>query len=757
MPDILYSRTPADDFSGAFPLGNGNLGCMICGGLARETIALNENTLWSGHPHSCANAHAREAIPEIRKAFFEGRYEDADRAAREGLLRTSAYRDGDSSESPFGAYLPLGELELFYDHYWIRKSRNYRRELDLETGICRVSFDLSRASYERAFFVSHPDSVLCIRMTAKGGAGWRLRIRLKREKDAEVPEVCGNAILLKGQVSGGRRFAAKLKIFAPEGEVLPHGDHLEVRCSHDFHILLAGATDFSGEDAVSGCEAALENAGKRPYDELLRRHCEDFRRYAGNVRLSLGDELEDAGNLDSFQDRVRDGSQAASAAALFFRYARYLLVSSVRGRLPLSLQGLWNGDYRPAWDCDYHLNCNTQIIYWPVEKVGLSGGMQPLLRWLKTLAHEGARAAKEVFGARGWCAAWISNPYGYAYPGKDLEWGLFPEAGAWMCRHIREHYEYTADREFLKEYFPLLRGACEFCLDMLAEDPATGKLLFGPTVPPEHGFMTENGANCFVAWGSACAQEIVYDLFDFTIQAADILHEDPDFRETAARAQARLALPEIVDGMIHPWIHPLKMDWRRHYRHTYGHVPGTRISLEKTPELIPALRKTIGDHEQFNGTGAGAGAGSWAGIWTIHHYAKLREGEKAWRTLNRLMRETVTDNLLTLNSGFFQADGIFGSLSGMADMLLQSHDGCLRLLPALPAAWKDGCVSGLRARGGFEVSMRWKDGRPTGIRIVSHAGGPCRIAAGELCRDFDTGQGETLLLDGEMKILRRES
>jgi alpha-L-fucosidase 2 len=336
-----------------------------------------------------------------------------------------------------------------------------------------------------------------------------------------------------------------------------------------------------------------------------------------------------------------------------------------------------------------------------------------------------------------------------------MEWGLFPEAGAWMCRHIREHYEYTCDKEFLAEYYPLLRGACEFCLDMLTEDPRSGGLVFGPTVPPEHGFITESGRRCFIVWGSATGQEIVYDLFHFTLRSAEELGCDPDLRAELGEALKRLALPGTdEEGMIAKWTRNLKPDGCRHFRHTYGHYPGERISEEKTPRLIPALKRTVED-QKVHARKSYWGAGSWSGVWLMHHYAKLRMAEEAYDCLKLLMEKTVAPNLMTLNGGVFQGDGLLGSVSGMADMLLQSRDGVLHLLPALPAAWSEGEVSGLCARGGFQVTMRWKEGRALSVQIRADADGVCRLVLADTEKTYEMKKGDILVLDGKLHPLRQ--
>ncbi|MBO4303221.1 MAG: glycoside hydrolase family 95 protein [Lentisphaeria bacterium] len=753
MSCTIFSTKESGSFLESFPIGNGDLGAMIGGGLARDILPLNEITLWSSRKHDCTNPLAKESLPKIRELFFAGRYEEANTLAKEKLLRKD-YGDGCAAELPFGAYLPLGELELFFDQYRIQYASPYRRELDLETGIASVSYLLPGQKFLREYFVSGPDRILVVKASSEGPEGMDLRIRLTRPKDAFLPRITENGILLEGAVSGGRRFAAGLRVISADGTCTAHEDHLELRATHEFHLLLAGATDFFGEDPAEKVQKTLAKVQVIPYAELRKRHAEDFTAVSRRMRLQIGEERSEPFEAERLAEFLADPDREGEAFSMFFRFGRYLFQSSCRGRLPATIQCLWNGDYKPPWNSDYHLNANTQMIYWPAEKIGLSEGTDALFRWMKVLAAEGKNVAEKVFGARGWCASWISNPFGYAAPGGDIQWGLFPEAGGWMCRHIREHYEYTQDKEFLAEYYPLLRGACEFCLDMLSQDPGSGKLLFGPTVPPEHGFLTENDKRCFVVWGSTAGQEIVYDLFDFTLKSSAELGNDEAFRAKLQEALELLALPgRDEEGRISPWIRTLKSDGSRHFRHTYGHFPGERISEEKTPEMIEPLKRTIEDQKESSRK-AYWGAGSWSGVWLLHHYAKLGMAEQAYECLKLLMAKTTAPNLFTLNGGVFQADGILGSVSGIADMLLQSTGGILRLLPALPAAWKNGEVSGLHARGNFLVSMRWKEGHAVSIGIRAETGGVCRLALADMEKTFEMKKGDVLLLDGNLNPLR---
>lgn len=735
----------------AIPLGNGHIGAMVFGGAEKERIVLNDISLWSGEKYDLTNPAAREAVHEVRQLFFEGKYTEAEQLAELSLVSMEPADGSKSIDAVFGCYQTLGNLEIFFDDSSGTVPGTAGKQfLDMESGVCRIEYELrGKGKFVRECFVSAPDDVFSFRMTADREKSITALIRLRREKDSVMNVLPDGSLLMSGTLSGGLRFAVRAKVIVRGGSLEMTQDSIRVGNADELRILLASATTYTTQTPERQIETTLLRAADRGHGELRGRHMEDFSSLYRRASLTLGKETGEPRNIrEFFEDLVANRNHGA-CASLFFRFNRYLLISCSRPRnLPANIQGLWCADYKPPWNSDYHLNANTQMVYWPAESVNLAECHLPLLEWLADLAKAGAETAGKHFGAHGWCAAWVANPWGYTTPGKNLQWGLFPEAGAWMCLDVRDHFEYGGDTEFLRRFFSCLRGSCEFCLDMLTEDPASGKLVFGPTVAPEHGYLAKDGKRVFVACGTAAGQEIVYELFRFTKKAADILKEDAVFRSKLDSVMGRLALPgPDAEGMISKWITPLESDGERHLRHTFGHYPGERISYEKTPELIAPLEKTLLDHETHTFPW---GAGSWSGAWLIHHWARLRKSEKAFQMLDMLMKQTLAPNMFALNGKVFQADGNLGSLSGIVEMLLQSHDETVRILPALPREWPEGRVQGFRARGGFELGFEWSNGKLNKLQVISRKGGKCRLHYGSVKNVLDTVENGIYTLDGSL-------
>ena len=734
---------PGRDFTENIPLGNGILGAMISGDPERERITLNHSGLWSGYAHDAVNPAARDSIARIREAYFAGRYAEADETAQKCLLRALPYLDAEGSDTPFGAFLPLGELEIFCDRMNMRHPESFRRCLDIDSGICTVQYRWRDMTFDKEYFTSFADSVFAMRIRADRPGKVTAAVRLRRMTDSRCTVLPGGLLRLDGTVSGGNSFCAFARVRASGGTTEKLQDGILVSGANELEILLSASTSIVSGSPETDAELALKQAEQYGFSDLLARHEAAFRTENGNFRLDIGPEPENAESVSTFFTSLENGTFPGFCSARFLAFSRYLLLSSSRpGNLPATIQGIWNDQYRPPWNCDYHLNGNTQIIYWPAEACGLSRNHLPLLEWIRTLAVSGAEVARKAFGARGWCAAWVSNPFGYAAPGQTIEWGYFPEAGAWICMHIRDHFEYTLDMDFLRSFLPILQGACAFCLDMLAPDPETGRLLFGPTIAPEHGFIAPDGKRRFIVWGTTAAQECVWELFRFTLKAGALLGSSDPLQTEIRNAFDRLALPSIdAEGMIGKWIRPHQPDGARHLRHMMGLYPGVRLAGERTEEITAALTKTLEDHET-HARRTYWGAGSWSGSWLVNLWARMKRGEKAAQSQMLLMRKTLCPNLLALNSDIFQQDGHSGCVSGILEMLVQERDGRIELLPALPDEWPDGSLRGLHVRGGFELDLVWAGGKPHSVSIRSEKGGTCSVAAGEDVRELRLGAGE---------------
>lgn len=737
--------TPGRTFAENIPLGNGILGAMISGDPERERITLNHSALWSGYAHDAVNPAAKDAIAPMREAYFAGRYAEADETAVKCLMRALPYSDAEGSDTPFGAFLPLGELEIFCDRMNMCRAEDFRRCLDIASGVCTVQYCWRGAAFDREYFTSFADSVFVMRIRADRPGNVTAAVRLRRMTDSVCTVLPGGLLRLDGAVSGGNTFCAFARVRISGGTLNGLQDGFLASDADELEILLSASTSIVSESPAGAAELALKQAEQYGFSDLLARHKAAFRAENGNFSLDIGPEPENAESAATFFTSLENGTFPGFCAARFLAFSRYLLLSSSRpGNLPATIQGIWNDQYRPPWNCDYHLNGNTQMIYWPAEACGLSRSHLPLLEWIRTLAVSGAEVARKAFGARGWCAAWVSNPFGYAAPGQTIEWGLFPEAGAWMCMHIRDHFEYTLDMDFLHSFYPILQGASAFCLDMLAPDPETGKLLFGPTIAPEHGFIAPDGTRRFIVWGTAAAQECVWELFRFMLKAGALLMSSDPLLTEIRNAFDRLALPSVdAEGMLGKWILPHTPDGARHLRHMMGLYPGVRLAGERTEELTAALAKTLDDHEE-HARCTYWGAGSWSGSWIVNLRARMRQGGKAAEALRLLMRRTLCPNLLALNSDIFQQDGHSGCVSGILEMLVQERDGRIDLLPALPDEWKDGSLNGLRVRGGFELDLVWADGKPSSVSIRSEKGGTCSVAAGGDIREVRLGAGESI-------------
>ncbi|MBN3584129.1 glycoside hydrolase N-terminal domain-containing protein [Algoriphagus aestuarii] len=779
---------PAINFLESLPIGNGHLGGMIFGNPNQDRVVLNEKSLWSGGVQDADRENAYQYLKPIQELLLAGKNQEAEKLLQEHFVSKgvgSGY--GNGANEHYGSYQTLGDLWINWKDT-TEAYTDYSRILDLENAIATTSWKRDGVEFEQIAFSSIPDDVMIIKLTSSKKGKLNFDLGLSRKEHATVSLLNERELLLSGQLPNkdlpGMKFAAILSVIPINGTVWKSDQNLTVKAADTCYLIIASATDYNIDlpekplgDPVGKVKALVAEVD---YRNAKEKQIQSFQSFFNRNSFKLTKQNPEIQGLSTPERLARfaEGKKDAQLPVLYYNFGKYLLISSSQpGQLPANLQGIWATEYQAPWNGDYHLDINIQMNYWLAEPMGLGDLAEPIRKFTSNLTQNGEKTAKAYYNADGWVAHVISNPWYYTSPGEGANWGSTMTGGAWMTEHIWEHFRYTRDTAFLREYYPVLKGAAEFLSSVLIEEPENNYLVTAPSNSPENTYLKPDGYKGHTVMGPAMDMQITREVFGNTISAAKILGIDQEFSKQLSAKKARLAPNKIgKSGDLNEWLH----DWQdvdpqhRHVSHLYGLHPYDEITRWGTPDLAAAAEETLKQR--------GDGGTGWSRAWKINFWARLGDGDHAFLLLKQLLQPAGGDGTkIVMNNGGtypnlfcahppFQIDGNFGGAAGILEMLMQSQgiEEVIRLLPALPSddAWQEGKVKGMMARGGFEVDFQWKNGMLTAATVFSKIGGECKILlpkgakivdqegkvlaenldAGEQVLRFETIQGERYLL-----------
>lgn len=735
--NMLWYDSPASIWEETLPLGNGRLGMMPDGGIGKESIVLNDISMWSGSEADYSNPDAGKTIPAIRQLLFDGK----NREAQELLYKSFLPK---KSPGTFGSFQILGNLCIDFGHD-CSKTSNYKRWLDLSDAVAHTEYDYEGIHFEREYFVSRNEDVMLVHLSSNVMDALNFTASLSRPEKFKTS--CeGSTLLMQGTLDSGVEgldgihYVAAMRVLSEDGNLELTDSTLSLKRGKDAWIVISATTsyttegtDFPGNGYYAKCMDLLDKAcinlrksDKQVIDNHIKAHQQFYNRVKLNLQAGKEDYLPTDRRLTAFEQ-----TPSPAMAALYYNYGRYLFISSTReGSLPPNLQGLWANTIDTPWQGDYHININLQMNYWPMEQAGLGELIMPLTAMIERTVDSARKTAKAFYGdnAQGWVMHMQTNAWKYSAPGEHPQWGATNTGGAWLCAHLWDHYAFTLDKEYLQRVYPIMKGAAEFFRSTCMTAPE-GHLVTGPTSSPENEFyMPGDKTPVSICMGPTMDVQLLTELYTNVASAADILGCDREFAEQLRADITKFPPMQISSkGYLQEWLADYEEvdPHHRHVSHLYGLHPGHQISAEQTPELLEACRQTL----QRRGDG---GTG-WSRAWKVNFWARLGDGDRAWTLLQRLLHPAVNPENGRHESGTFpnlfcshepyQIDGNFGGAAGIGEMLLQSNGTTIKLLPALPSDWSEGEFEGFRTRGGAEVSLKWSNGIPVKCTIKSHTGG----------------------------------